>query len=502
MDLREESGRKELGRRIQSAIAHAGYPSLPAFAEALGCSRALIYQYVSGDVLVQLDRLTAIAELTGRALDWFIVQDPGGAAGEIQRVQAQVDELASRCETLEAALARERGARIADAEAARRSLLEALQELCRAQRASGDMHGLTKSAARCAEIARQLGDEPALMAAQLHAGHAAFGLGKREDAEEALRSALSLAQALSDERAELAARQELVRVQQASGRLEEAREQAAELAATERWWPRWAGRVAMAAIDEQRCDLPSAEALLDEAEQIIAEPEAPLEHVAIARVYVLSNRVNLLLARGHYADADREAQRLHELAAGAGLPDQVREATLNRAIAALRRDDSERAGELLQQLREWAELAGDRRIAGLAAIFEAERLLRTGEPVSARRLAMDAIELGNGSINGAMVAEAELVLGMACIADDLYEDATYHLTHSHERAGRLRLQRIAVASALRLAEAKSRLGEADATGDLREATEAARGFGYDDLVAEGEEMLKHLPDVGPGGNSE
>lgn len=153
MDLREESGRKELGRRIQSAIAHAGYPSLPAFAEALGCSRALIYQYVSGDVLVQLDRLTAIAELTGRAIDWFIVQDPGGAAGEIQRVQAQVDELASRCETLEAALARERGARIADAEAARRSLLEALQELCRAQRASGDMHGLTKSAARCAEIA-------------------------------------------------------------------------------------------------------------------------------------------------------------------------------------------------------------------------------------------------------------------------------------------------------------------------------------------------------------
>ena len=86
MDLREERGRVELGRRIQSAIAQAGYASLPSFAEALGCSRALIYQYVSGNVLVQLDRLCAIAELTDKPLNWFLAEDPNGAPAEVQRL--------------------------------------------------------------------------------------------------------------------------------------------------------------------------------------------------------------------------------------------------------------------------------------------------------------------------------------------------------------------------------------------------------------------------------
>lgn len=493
MDLREESGRRELGRRIQTAIAQAGYSSLPAFAEALGCSRALIYQYVGGDVLVQLDRLTAIAELTGRPLDWFVVEDPNGAAGEVQQLERQADELRQRCEDLEAALARERGGRLSDAEAARRSLLEALQDLCRAQRKCGDMHGLLKSAARCGDLAKSLGDDGALMSALLESGHATFGLGERQSAEDALEAALRLALELGDERVEMSARQELVRVWQASGRFERAREQAEALAEANRWWPRWAGRTALAGIAEQCGALAEAEAHLADAEGVIAEEgAAPHEHVRMARVYVQSNRVNIALARGHYCEAARQAERLQELAAEAGLSDQVREAALDRAIVALRTDRTDLAKDLLARLREWAELSGDRRMAGLTSVFEAERLVRAGEASRARGLALDAIETGNGSVNGQIVAEAELVLGMACLGDGLTGDAAYHLKHCRDRADRLGLKRVGVAARLwqgRVMAAEHAQGACEA---LREARDLARQVGYADLADEAVRALDSL----------
>ena len=82
MDLRTSEGRQELGRRIQSAIMAAGFESLPEFAKKLGWSRALIYQYVNGQVLVQLDRLQQIAEHTEKKLEWFLVADPKATSAE------------------------------------------------------------------------------------------------------------------------------------------------------------------------------------------------------------------------------------------------------------------------------------------------------------------------------------------------------------------------------------------------------------------------------------
>ncbi len=497
MDLRAHCGRKELGRRIQAAIAQAGYSSLPAFAEELGCSRALIYQYIGGEVLVQLDRLCAIADLTGHALDWFISPDPNGATGEVTRLEEQLGQTGERCEQLEAALAADRGARLTDADAARRSLLEALQELCRAQRQAGDLQALSRGAARCEELARQLADEPALMGALLHAGHAAIGLGERDSAEEALRAALELAEELADERAVLSARQELVRVLQAAGHLEDAREAARPLLDAQRWWPRWAARVALAAIDEQAGELRSAEVYIEDAERVIAEADAPGEHARIATVYAQSNRANIALARGDYAAAAREADRLHELAAEAGLPDQVREATLNRAIVALRTGALDRAEELLGRLRDWAQMAGDKRLAGLAAVFEGERLIGVGEPAQARQLAQQGIELGNGSVSGQIVAEAELVLGMAYLADALVDDALYHLRRCRDRAHRLELRRVEAFARLQEGRALSLAGERQWVETVREARDLARTCGYEDL-AEVARVLLGIPEDAPG----
>lgn len=484
MDLRTPHGRRELGQRIQTAVAAAGYPSLSAFARVLGCSRALIYQYVNGDVLVQLDRLSRIAELTDRPLDWFLVSDVNGCAGQVRRLEERLAEALERCRRLEAALAAERGARLEEAEQARRAQLEGLRQLCAALRRAGDASGLLQAATRCADLAQAVGDAEALRASWLAAGHAAWHLGDREAAEQALTLALHDALETGDTRAELSARQELLRVHQASGRVAEAREQAEALAASDRWWPRWSGRVSLAALAEMAGDLSAAEEELDRAEQVIAEPEAPRDQALVARVYVQSNRANLALARGRYADAGRESELLADLAAEAGVRDQVREATLNRALAAMRTGRLRVAQELLERLREWARIAGDRRLEALSVAFDAERLVRAGDARAARKVALKAIDLADSGLNGQALAEAELAGGLAALAAGDADSAAWHLQHAADRAGRLSLRRLEVAASVLLARAQLHLGRSDAIANTRKAMEQARDHGYEDLALE------------------
>src|ERR1700712_5067964 len=70
MDLSNRQGRREQGQRIQTAVERAGL-SIEELANRLGCSRALIYQYLSGSTLAQPDRLQQIAALCGVPLTYF-----------------------------------------------------------------------------------------------------------------------------------------------------------------------------------------------------------------------------------------------------------------------------------------------------------------------------------------------------------------------------------------------------------------------------------------------
>src|SRR2546425_5637948 len=75
MDLSNRQGRREQGQRIQTAVERAGL-SVEELANRIGCSRALIYQYLSGATLAQPDRLQQIAAVTGVALTYFFGGDP------------------------------------------------------------------------------------------------------------------------------------------------------------------------------------------------------------------------------------------------------------------------------------------------------------------------------------------------------------------------------------------------------------------------------------------
>ena len=80
MDLSTREGRRELGARIKRAAREADL-SLEDLAARIGCSRALIYQYVSGSSLAQPDRLQQIGQQVGRTLAWFFDDDDTGAPG-------------------------------------------------------------------------------------------------------------------------------------------------------------------------------------------------------------------------------------------------------------------------------------------------------------------------------------------------------------------------------------------------------------------------------------
>jgi len=129
MDLTTAAGRQELGVRIQSAIMAAGHDSLPEFARTLGWSRALIYQYVSGRVLVQLDRLQQIAHATAKPLEWFLAADPNGDATRDAEFSVRLDHAAAQVAATQEALAAERGLRLVDEQRTRETSTDLLLHL-------------------------------------------------------------------------------------------------------------------------------------------------------------------------------------------------------------------------------------------------------------------------------------------------------------------------------------------------------------------------------------
>jgi tetratricopeptide (TPR) repeat protein len=469
----------------------AGYDSLPAFAAQLGCSRALIYQYVNGHVLVQPDRLTTIAELTGRSLEWFFAGDPSAAAGETEELRQRLRECRRESEELARSLARERGARSEQYEQHRRALTEALRELCLALRRTGDATAMLEVAPRWLELARDAGDESAAMDARLQMGHAWFHTGELARAERVLSDALVTAIALHDARAESSIRQEMVRALQAAGRTDEARHQAQRVADGERWWPRWSGLVSLAALAEQTGDLDGAEARLQEAAHAAEDGKASAQQRTLARAYVTSNRVNVSLARGRYGEALAQGESHRALAAAGNLPDQLREAALNTAIAQVRVGSVAEATEQLQRLDEWAMMSGDTRIGALARVFAGELARRCGDFAAAKQAALDAIERATESGHELVVGEAELALGEVYSAMGQWDDATHRLTKCVARASRLGLRRLEVAGRLGLARATVREQAEEAMEVLQGVRAAADEAGYEDLHADALVALAH-----------
>src|SRR5438045_8819566 len=101
MDLSNRQGRREQGQRIQTAVERAGL-SVEELANRIGCSRALIYQYLSGTTLAQPDRLQLIARETSVPLAYFFGVTDGGEKppAEAPDVRRSMAETIRRLEEL------------------------------------------------------------------------------------------------------------------------------------------------------------------------------------------------------------------------------------------------------------------------------------------------------------------------------------------------------------------------------------------------------------------
>jgi tetratricopeptide (TPR) repeat protein len=235
---------------------------------------------------------------------------------------------------------------------------------------------------------------------------------------------------------------------------------------------------------EQTGQLQDAEARLEEATEATDQGEATPQQRSLAKTYVASNRANISLARGRYTEALEQAEAHRQLAEAAHLPDQLREAALNAAIAHVRMGNVNEAASALQRLDEWCTMSGDRRVGALVKVFVGELLRRSGDLPQAKRAGLNALESATECGHAVVLAEAELALAEAYAAQGQLDDAGHRFTKCIDRAARLAYRRHDVAGRLGLARVAARQGDRDAAKDIDRVRSTAAELGYEDLEAD------------------
>src|SRR5438552_4979497 len=175
MDLTTRQGRREQGQLIQGALERAGL-SVEELATRIGCSRALIYQHLSGTTLAQPDRLQRIASETGVSLAYFY-----GATeeGRDERRLADIDKPQPRFI----------------------ERMRQLEELAQAQETPPDWSRLASTCERIISLASQIEDEATEARAWLRLGKARIHVGDFHRATDALRRAASAFKARGEAKA-------------------------------------------------------------------------------------------------------------------------------------------------------------------------------------------------------------------------------------------------------------------------------------------------------------
>ena len=225
IDFSTREGRRQQGQLIQQAAEAVGL-SLEALAKEIGCSRALIYQYVSGATLAQPDRIQQIAQRTGKSLLFFYGSD-------------------------------------ADATSNGREQLEALQRLLTAQYAPADS-APTGHQRQIISLAQQAGDIAAEANARLRQITTLLHLGEMARALTAIEQSAPFFQANQLTAHLRATEQNRGHALFALGRMAEAESCFQQLTQQGDWEARWQGLVSLAGIAEHRGAYREALNLLEE----------------------------------------------------------------------------------------------------------------------------------------------------------------------------------------------------------------------------------------------
>ena len=286
MDLSTRQGRREQGQRLQRAVERAGL-SIEELAGRIGCSRALIYQYVSGTTLAQPDRVQQIATVCRVPLHAFYADDENIV--EAGDVEAQ----------------RSGGAQDVASRVAER--LRALQDLAAAQDSPPDFRGLASTCERIVLLAEQQDDIGVQARALFDLGKALNNIGDSLRAVDALTRSVALALQIGEAHLETSARQSLGKALLILGRTSDARAQFQQVASSASWDTKWRGAVSLGSIHEQRGEYKEAMQRFDDAAAVLEEAEASRQatsrEVAVGLLFINSNRRNVYLAGGDLVES-------------------------------------------------------------------------------------------------------------------------------------------------------------------------------------------------------
>ncbi len=337
MDLSTRQGRREQGQRIQQAVERAGI-SIEELAGRIGCSRALIYQYLSGSTLAQPDRLQQIAVQCGVPLTFFysesseiadtelrVASQASGASAEANATPAPSVETPST-PTPEVSPTPSPTLTPQDVTTRLNEGLRALQELADAQESPPDYRAVASTCERILSLAAQTGDTPTQSRAQLDLGIALNKIGDFPRAVEALNRAIALSIETGNALRELSARQSLGKALLMMGRTEEAREQFQRIMDSDDFSARWRSLLSLGSIHEQKGEYAQAMQRFEEAAILLEEGQAnragDAQEIAVGLLYVNTNRRNVYLAGGDLAEARRLAEKCLSDAEALGNADQ------------------------------------------------------------------------------------------------------------------------------------------------------------------------------------
>lgn len=477
VELSRREGRAEQGRRIQEALDAAGL-SLADVARQIGCSRALLYQYLAGQVLAQPDRLQAIAELCGRPLAWFYTtaDEPLPAAER----DAELSRLRRALEEEKLAWQRQRG----------REVYEQLLHLAEAQAGPPDFAALRRTAEQLVDRARDLGEAEALAAAQFRLGNACYALGDFEATRAAMQAAVSSYRELGQPARERAARQTLGAALAGLGERDRALAEFDEAIAGGDFANVWRGRLGRADVFEA---LGRGEAALDELQAAAAlladQPES--DERRWAELYLAAATANVYMLHDDYATALELARQCEPLAEALACVSQHIEARLNLGVAQLRLGRLEESWQALEDALRLARLTGDGERTAVARALRCELLAVLGRSAEARAEGKDALAaaLALGSVRGEVLAHAGLCEAYRRASEP--HEALYHGQQGLAAAAGHGLVKAEAEFRLGIARARLALGES-AAGEARRAAALAEAIGARQVQAAAATVLARL----------
>jgi tetratricopeptide (TPR) repeat protein len=438
IDFTTREGRRVQGKIIQQAAEEAGL-SLESLARDIGCSRALIYQYVSGATLAQPDRIQQIAERTGKSLLYFY----GG--------ESAPEDLLDR--------------------------ILSLQTLLNAQIGPVDLENAVATAEQLVALARQAGEVRVEAAARVRLVSALLQRGEASRAVTVLGQSLPFLRQHGLADSLRAAEQSHGHALLALGRVDEAEACFAALATNADWTARWQGKVSQAAVAEYRGQYLRALELLDEVTGMIdAAPDA--RSAQYLQLYVAGNVANVHLACGDHGAAAAEAGRAMELAEQLANRDQYIEALLTLGVCQRFDGQLARSRTTLAAAVRWSRLAHDGGREALGRAELAATLIEAGRADDGRALAKDALQQGIATVTRRAELAAQLALANGYLHADLPREARYHAAQAVEIGAHLGHPFMQATALVLLGETHRQRGEDDeARKSFASARELADAIG-------------------------